>query len=75
MTSAAVCAEACSFVRGFEDLKRSAAECTDHNCGFCKELNKHSSMDVSPKLGVNHVISCVVVLLCCFYYVLLCIDK
>ena len=28
---------------------------------FCKELNKHSSVDVTPTLGVNHVISGVVV--------------
>ena len=72
--SVVVCAEACCYVHGFEDLKRSAAECTDQNCGFWKELNKHSSVDVTPKLGVNHVISCVVVfvvLLLCS----LCIDK
>ena len=62
-------------MRDFEDLKGSAAECADQNCGFCKELNKHSSVDVTPTLGVNHVISVVVVLLCCFCYVLLCIDK
>ena len=36
---------------------------------------KHSSVDVAPTLGVNHVISCLVVLLCCFCYVLLCIDN
>ena len=29
-----------SCVHGFEDLKGSAAECIDQNCGFCKELNK-----------------------------------
>ena len=47
----------------------SAAECTDQNCCFCKELNKSSSVDVAPTLGVNHVISCVVVvILCCFCY-------
>ena len=51
---------------GFENLKGSAAECADQNCGFCKELNKHNSVDVTPTLGVNHVISGVVVLLCCF---------
>ena len=65
-----MCAEAYSCVHGFEDLKGSVAECTDQNCGFCKELNKHSSVDVTPTLGVNHIISCVVVLLGCFYYVL-----
>ena len=59
-------AEACSCVRGFEDLKGSAAKCADQNCGFCKELNKHSFVDVTPKLGVNHVISCVVVFVVLF---------
>ena len=41
---------------------------------FVKSLIKHSSVDVTPKQGVNHVISCVVVfvvLLLCY----LCIDK
>ena len=60
--SAAVCAEARYCVRGFEDLKRSTAECADQNWGFVKELNKHSSVDVTPTLGVNHVTSGVVVL-------------
>ena len=69
-----MCAEACSCVCGFEDLKGSTAECADQNYGFCNELNKHNSVDIAPKLGVNHVISCVVVLLCCCY-VLLCINK
>ena len=69
-----MCVEACSCVHGFEDLKGSAAECADQNCGFCKELNKTQFCGRSPKLGLNHVISCVVVLLCCCY-VLLCIDK
>ena len=58
---AAVCAEACCCVHGFEVLKRSAAECADQNYGFVKELNKHSSVDVTPTLGVNHVTSDVVV--------------
>ena len=65
----------CSLVCSFEELKGSATECVDRNCGSCKELNKYSSVDVAPKLGVNHVISCVVVLLCRFCYVVLCIDK
>ena len=54
--------EICSCVRGFEDLKGSAAECVDHNYGFCRNLNKTSFVDVTPTLGVNHVIYCVVVL-------------
>ena len=37
-----------------------AAECADQNCCFCKELNKKSSVDVAPTLGVNHIKSCVV---------------
>ena len=54
-------------MRSFEELKGSAAECVDQNYGFCKELLiKHSSVDVAPKLGVNHVISCVVVLFVAF---------
>ena len=69
-----MCIEACSCVRGFEDLKGFVAECADQNYGFCKELNKHSYVDIAPKLGVNHVISCVVVLLCCCY-VLFCINN
>ena len=67
-----MCAEICSLVRSFEELKGSAAECANQNCGFCKELNKHSSVDITPKLGVNHVISCVVdfvvLLLCSFMH-------
>ena len=55
-------------MRGFKDLKGSAAECVDQNCDFVEKLNKHSSVDVTPKLGVNHVISCVVV----FVVLLLC---
>ena len=57
-----MCAEACSCVHGFKDLKGSAAERTDQNCDFSKELNKHSSVDVVPTLGVNHLIFGVVVL-------------
>ena len=61
-TSAAVCAEGfwvnkkiCSCVRRdlqlsaqLEELKRSAAECADQNCGFCKELNKTQFCGRSP---------------------------
>ena len=57
-----MCVKAYSCVHGFEDLKGSAIECADQNCGFCRKLNKHSSVDVTPTLGVNHVISCVMVL-------------
>ena len=31
------------------------------NCGFCSKLNKTQFVDVAPTLGVNHVISGVVV--------------
>ena len=54
MTSIAVCVEGFWVVKKIyscvhrelqlsaqlEDLKGSAAECADQNCGFCKELNK-----------------------------------
>ena len=67
-----MCTEACSCVRSFEDLKGSAAECADQNCDFCNKLNKHNSVDVAPTLGVNHVISGVVVLvLFLFLFVLM----
>ena len=35
-----MCAEACSCVCGFKELKGSAAECVDQNCDFSKEFNK-----------------------------------
>ena len=35
-----MCVEACSYVRGFEDLKGSVAECADQNYDFCRKLNK-----------------------------------
>ena len=63
-----MCAEICSLVRSFEELKGSATECVDQNCGFCKEMNKTSSVDVTPKLGVNHVISCVVVFVVVIFF-------
>ena len=66
--------EICSCVRDFEDLKGSAAECTDQNCGFCKELNKTQFCGRSPTLRVNHVISCVVIFVVLFLCSL-CIDK
>ena len=64
--------EICSCVHGFEDLKGSAAECADQNCGFCRKLN--ITVDVTPTLGVNHVISCVVVLCAISVVFLLCIN-
>ena len=67
-----MCAEACSCVRSFKDLKGSTAECADQNCDLVKSGIKHSSVDVAPTLGVNHVISGVVVLcailLCSFMH-------
>ena len=33
------------------DLKGSAAECADQNCGFCKELNKTQFCGRSPYTG------------------------
>ena len=71
----AVCAEACSCVRGFKDLKGSAAEYADQNCGFCKELNKAQFCGCSPYTGGEPRY-----ILCCGSFVLfllcsLCIDK
>ena len=56
----------------FKELKGSAAECTDQNCRFsCKSQIKRSSVDVTPTLGVNHVISgvmvpCVISVMICY---------
>ena len=46
-----MCIEACSYVRSFEDLKGSAAECADQSCGFCKELNKTQFCGRKPYTG------------------------
>ena len=46
-----MCADACNCVHDFEDLKGFAAECADHNCGFCKELNKTQFCGHSPYTG------------------------
>ena len=62
--SAAVCAEACSCVCSFKDLKGSAAEYEDHNCGFCKELNKTQFCGRSPYTGGEPRY-----ILCCSYFV------
>ena len=40
-----------SCVHSFEELKGSAAECVDLNCGFCKELNKTQFCGRSPYTG------------------------
>ena len=63
-----MCAKAYCCVRGFEDLKGSAVECADPNCGFCKELNKTQFCGRNPYTGgepryiVCWGFSCVVVL-------------
>ena len=47
-----MCAEVCSCVFGFKDLKGSAAECVDQNCRFsCKELNKAEFYGRNPYTG------------------------
>ena len=46
-----MCTEICSLVRIFEELKGSAAECVDQNCGFCKELNKTQFCGRNPYTG------------------------
>ena len=38
-------------MRGFNDLKGSAAECADQNCGFCKDLNKTQFCGCNPYTG------------------------
>ena len=43
--------EICSCVRGFKDLKGSAAKCANQNCGFSKELNKTQFCGRSPYTG------------------------
>ena len=55
-----MCAKICSLVGSFEELKGSAAECIDR-LWFCRKRNKTLFVDVAPTLGVNHVISGVVV--------------
>ena len=46
-----MCAEICSLVHNFEELKGSATECVDQNYGFCKELNKTQFYGCSPYTG------------------------
>ena len=59
------------------DLKDgSATECIDQNCCFVRSGIKAQFCGRSPYTGGEPRISCVVVvLLCCFCYVILCIDK
>ena len=70
-----MCAEPYSYVHDFEDLKGSAAECADQNCGFGKELNKTQFCGRNPYTGGEPRY-----ILCCGSFVLfllcsLCIDK
>ena len=58
-----MCAEAYSCLHGFKDLKGSAVECADQNCGFSKELNKTQFCGRIPYTGGEPRISCVVVVL------------
>ena len=60
--SAAVCAEACCCVHGFEDWRDLQLSAQIRTVVLVKSWIKCSSIDVAPTLGVNHVISCVVVL-------------
>ena len=61
--------EICSCVRGFEDLKDLQLSAQIRTVVFVESWIKHSSMDITPTLGVNHVIFGVV-----FCYVLSCIN-
>ena len=62
----------CEALRTQKDLQLSAWI----RLWFCSKLNKTQFVDVAPTLGVNHVISGVVVscVVFCFCY-LLCINK
>ena len=70
-----MCAEACSCVHGFKDLKVSTAEYTDQNCDFSKEFNKTQFYGRSPYTGGEPRYIWCCGSLCYFCYVLLCIDK
>ena len=72
--SAAVCAEDCSCVRVFEDLKGSAAECADKNCGFCRNLNKTQFYGRNPYTGGEPRYILCHGSVCCFCCVLSCIN-
>ena len=62
-------------MRGFEDLKGSAAECADQNCGFCKELNKTQFYGRNPYTGgePRYIWCCGSFVLMCYY--ILCTAK
>ena len=62
-------------MRGFKDLKGSAAECANQNNDFVKKLNKTQFYGRSPYTGgePRYIWCCGFV--CYFYYALLCIDK
>ena len=70
-----MCTEVCSCVHIFKDLKGSAAECTDQNCDFSKELNKTHFYGCIPYTGgePHYILCCGYFVLLC--YVFLCIDK
>ena len=59
----------------FKDLKGSTAECADQNYGFSKELNKTQFCGRSPYTGGEPRYILCFGSLCCFCYVLSCIDK
>ena len=66
-----MCAEAYSCVHGFKDLKGFAAECTDQNCDFSKELNKTQFCGRNPYTGGEpHYILCrgSVCYFCCVFF-------
>ena len=69
-----MCAEACSCVCGFEDLKGSAVECADQNCGFCRKLNKTQFCGHNPYTGGEPRYIWFHGSMCCSYFVLLCIN-
>ena len=65
-------------MRGFKDLKGSAAECADQNCDFVEKLNKTQFCGRSPYTGgepryIWFCGSCVIYVM--FFHVLISIDK
>ena len=59
---------------GFEDLKGSATEGTDHNYGFCRKLNKTQLCGRNPYTGGEPRYILCHGSMCCFYCVILCIN-
>ena len=70
-----LCAQRLQLSAKLEDLKGSTTEYANQNCGFSKELNKTQFCRRNPYTGGEpcYILCCGS--LCCFCYVLSCIDK